>query len=274
MTSSWLIVNRASGSHDPALCDAIAEAMGKHGDQPATIISLPEDSIPGAADARAGNVGRIVIFAGDGSVNAAVAALDGWEGDLLVLPGGTMNLLSRKLHGDRDPMTILDEALRPDARRLCLPVAEGHGLRSLVGIVAGPTAAWGDVREDMRNLDIPALVESVPEALQETLQGDPVSVDGVDGEFQAIFIDPVEGGLHASAILAGTPAELLQHGWAWLRGDFREGPHEPLLYAPSISLRRNGDFSLLVDGEQAELESPCTFALGECGLRFIATGKG
>lgn len=274
MSQYRVIVNRASGTHDPALCDAIAEIIEMHSGRPADFITIPEDPIPGPADAMAAGTDCIVIFAGDGTVSAVVDAMEGWRGDVLVLPGGTMNLLSRKLHGDRDALAILDDALRPNARHVRLPVAQGHGLRSLVGIVAGPTAAWGDVREDIRNRDIPSLIESVPQALQETLQGDPVFVDGIKGEFQAIFIDPEDGGLIASAILAGTPAELLQHGLAWLRGDFRDGPQAPLLRAPSLTLRRDGDFSLLVDGEQAQVESPCHFELGRCGLRFIATREG
>lgn len=237
------------------------------------MIAIPEDSMPSAAQARAGNIDLIAIFAGDGTVSVAVDALEGWEGELLILPGGTMNLLSRKLHGDAEPEAIIEAAFSPAARRITLPVAEGCGVRSLVGIVAGPTAAWGDVREDLRKLDLGGLVESVPDALQETLQGEPVSVDGVEGQFQAIFIDPQEDALEANAINAATPAELLQHGWAWLRGDFRDGPQTPLLCARAITLHRNGDIDLLVDGEQARVASPCRFTLGKCGLLFLATRK-
>ena len=270
MNECWLIVNRTSGSHDPDQCDAIGQALSGHTGKPTRLIAIPEEAMPGFAEAKAAST--IAIFAGDGTTSAAVTALDGWGGDLLVLPGGTMNLLSRKLHGDREPMAILEDAFSPQARSIALPVAEGHGLRSLVGIVAGPTAAWGEVREHMRKLDVGGLVESVPQALQETLQGDPVSVKGVEGQFEAVFIDPQVAGLRVNGIHAGTAAELLQHGWAWLKGDFREGPHTPLICAPAVTLLRNGDFSLLVDGEQAEAQSPCRFTLGRCGLRFIATG--
>lgn len=237
------------------------------------MIAIPDDPMVSAAQARADNIDLIAIFAGDGTVSAAVDALEGWEGELLILPGGTMNLLSRKLHGDAEPEAIVESAFGPAARRATLPLAEGCGVRSLVGIVAGPTAAWGEVREDMRKLDLGGLVESVPDALQETLQGEPVSVDGVEGEFQAIFIDPQEGALAANAVNAATAAELLQHGWAWLRGDFREGPQTPLLRAHTITLRRNGDIDLLVDGEQARVASPCRFSLGKSGLLFLATRR-
>lgn len=230
--------------------------------------------MPGAAQATRSGVDLIVIFAGDGTVSAAVRALEGWQGDMLVLPGGTMNLLSRKLHGERPPLDILEDSLSPGAARLTLPVAEGHGLRSLVGIIAGPTAAWGGVREDMRRVDLAGLIQSVPQALHETLQGEPVRVDGVEGEFQAVFIDPHEDGLSANGILAGTAAELLQHGWAWMMGDFRDGPSKPLIRASSITLRRDGDFALLVDGEQADAGSPCRFVLARCRVRFIATRAG
>lgn len=273
MVQPWLIANRTSGSHDPALCDAIEETVAKYSRDIVRIISLPDDPLPDAAEAKASGTELIVIFTGDGTVSMAVDALEGWQGDLLVLPGGTMNLLSRKLHGAREPLAILEAALKPEAQRAILPVAQGHGLRSLVGIVAGPTAAWGEVREDMRQLNVGGLIESVPQALQETLQGDPVSVDGVEGEFEAVFVDPQAEGLRVNGIHAGTAAELLQHGWAWLKGDFREGPHTPLICTPEVVLRREGAFALLVDGEQAEAASPCRFTLGACPLRFIATRK-
>lgn len=269
----WLIINENSGGHAPSRAEAVADALKGAGCRIDRVIALPGDSMPDADAARATDVELIAVFAGDGTINAAVRALEGWEGDLLILPGGTMNLLSRKLHGDAEPADIVRAALARDARHVTLPVAEGCGLRSLVGIIAGPTAAWGDVREDIRNVDLGGLVESVPQALKETLQGDLISVEGVDGEFQAIFLDPKEDGLRASGIDAGTAAELLQHGWAWLKGDFREGPRTPLICAPSIRLRRSGDINLLVDGEQAEAKGPCRFTLGRCGLNFIATRK-
>lgn len=271
MAQPWLIANRTSGSHDPALCDAIEQAVEEYSGEAVRIVSLPDDPLPSVAEAEASGTELVVIFTGDGTVSMAVAALEGWQGDLLVLPGGTMNLLSRKLHGEQEPLAILKAALKPDAQRVIPPIAEGHGLRSLVGIVAGPTAAWGEVREDMRRLDVGGLIESVPQALQETLQGDPVFVDGVEGEFQAVFIDPREEGLSINGIHAGTAAELLQHGWAWLKGDFREGPHTPLICAEEVILKRAGNFALLVDGEQAEAASPCRFKWAKCRSQFIAT---
>ncbi|MCF8709455.1 diacylglycerol/lipid kinase family protein [Rhizorhapis sp. SPR117] len=266
-----MIVNRDSGSYDATLCDTIKGAFEAHGGQIERVLSLPKDQLPKAADANAADIELIVVFTGDGTINATVDALNGWGGALLVLPGGTMNLLSRKLHGDADPIDIVRVAMVEGCKRVKLPVAEVCGLRSLVGIVAGPTAAWGDVREDLRQRDLGRLVDSVPQALQETLDGAPVSVDGVEGEFQAIFIDPEAEGLRAEGIEAGTALELLQHGWAWLMGDFRDGPSTPLICAHKLTLLRDEDIALLVDGEQASVKSPCSVSLGQCALSFITT---
>lgn len=274
MGACCFIVNRSSGSHDPSQCDALRQALQRHARRPVRMVAIPDDPMPSASRTRGDDIDLVAIFAGDGTVSAAVDALEGWEGELLILPGGTMNLLSRKLHDDAEPEAIIERAFGPAARRATLPLAEGCGVRSLVGIVAGPTAAWGEVREDMRKLDLGGLIESVPEALQETLQGEPVSLGGVEGAFQAIFIDPREDALEANAVHAATAAELLQHGWAWLRGDFRDGPQTPLLCARTLTVRRNGGIDLLVDGEQARVASPCQFTLGRSGLTFIATGRG
>ena len=140
---TWFICNSASGSYDAQRCDALADALGA-----TRRITIPDDPMPDAAAARREGAERIAIFTGDGTVSSAVEALEGWDGELLILPGGTMNLLSRKLHGDATPEDII--ARLPQATARTMPILKGAGLRSLVGVIAGPTSAWGDVREAVR----------------------------------------------------------------------------------------------------------------------------
>jgi hypothetical protein len=64
---------------------------------------------------------------------------------------------------------------------------------------------------------------------------------------------------------------MAQHGWAWLRGDFMGGPSEDLGTHKRLTIEGQGKIGLLVDGERAEATCPCTFELGECQLRFLAT---
>ena len=273
MAGSWLILNSASGSHDPAQVERLVAALGAHGHPVDRSIALPDDDLPGAAEAQAGAPALIAVFGGDGTVSAAVERLEGWDGPLLVLPGGTMNLLSGKLHGqDVTPEAIVALALSGPIRTRRFALATGCGQRSLVGIIAGPTTAWGEVREDLRGIDLAGLAQSVPQALQQTLGGDGVWVEGAEGEYQAIFIEPVGDSLTATGIRAANIAEMAQHGFAWLTRDFLGGPTELLLRAPRVTIQgRIHEIGLLVDGEQAKAKTPCTFTVTQCPLNFVST---
>ncbi|WP_306790511.1 diacylglycerol kinase family protein, partial [Escherichia coli] len=66
------------------------------------------------------DVDTVVLFAGDGTINAALSALKDWEGTFLILPGGTMNLLARSLHGTLDPQAIV-QAAHHATRKIALP---------------------------------------------------------------------------------------------------------------------------------------------------------
>lgn len=271
MEKVWLITNSNSGSYDAALCDRIGETIAAHGGTFDRCIRLPDHDLPSAADVRAAGVDIVAIFTGDGTINAGVARLEGWDGDVLVLPGGTMNLLSKELHGDVPVMDIVARALEPDVRRERVPVVAGCGQKALVGIIAGPTAAWVDVREGLRAMDVKTLAEAVPEAISETFRGDLVHLDGDSEEYQAIYIQPLANGLEARGIRAQNAADLLKHGWAWLTGDFRKGPADILRVAPDITVECDSEIGLLIDGEKVEASRPCTFRWEESGLRFIAT---
>lgn len=273
MTIQWLIVNSASGSYAPTLVEAVLEAFADAGEPIDRIITIPDDDMPDAAQANTAKVDRVIIFTGDGTVSSAVDALEGWNGELLILPGGTMNLLARKLHGEADPITIVEKMLAGEGQIREMPVAVGCGHRSLVGIIAGPTTAWGDVREDIRHIDLVNLVASVPQALHETLHGHMVSLEGDKRSFPAIFIEPRDGMLSAMGIQAATAAEIAKHGLAWLTGTFLGGPSEPLTAAVSITVTGDATIGLLVDGERASAASPCQFTLETCPLHFVATQK-
>ena len=273
MAVTWLIVNSGSGSHDPARVAGIEAALAANAHPVARRIALPEDRLPDAAAADAGAPDLIVVFGGDGTVSATVEALEGWDGPLLVLPGGTMNLLSGKLHGEGlEAGAIVAKALAGPIAMRRFPLAMGSGQRSLVGIIAGPTTAWGDVRENLRKIDLAALVQSVPQALEQTLKSEGVSVEGAEGDYQAIFVEPVDDVLTATGIKAASLSEMAQHGFAWLNRDFLGGPTEPLLRSGSVTITGGQrQIGLLVDGERATAETPCTFTIAPCPLNFVST---
>lgn len=86
---TWPITNAASGSFDEAAVGRVADTLGV-----TRQLIVPDDDLADANAAAAAE--RTVLLTGVGTVSAAVDALEGWAGALLVLPGGTINLLARK----------------------------------------------------------------------------------------------------------------------------------------------------------------------------------
>lgn len=271
MKKLWLISNSNSGSYDADMCARIGETVVAHGGVFDRCITLPDDDLPTIAEVEAAGVEIVAIFTGDGTINASTRKLEGWGGQVLILPGGTMNLLSKQLHGDVEATDIVARALSPQAVDTDLPVVVGCGQRALVGIIAGPTAAWVDVREDMRALDLLSLAATVPGAIAQTFNGDMVRLAGETEEYQAIYIQPQGDTLEAIGIRAKNPSELVQHGIAWLSGDFRKGPADVLETGTSVTVECDSAIGLLIDGEKRDGTHPCTFTLEKSSLRFIKT---
>lgn len=267
----WFIVNPQSGSYDESLVSAIRDHAESAGQPIDRVIEVGTDDLPDARMAR--GVDRILVMTGDGTVSAVHEALSGWQGELLVLPGGTMNLLSRALQGEAKPLEIMDAVLAGKAKTITIPLITVGEFTAISGLFAGPTTAWGDVREQLRQVDVKALVETVPQAIAATLGEQCVTAQGVPGEYPAFYLQPGEGGITLFGVRAEGAGDLLAHGWAWLKGDFREGPvdrlgvHEALEVAGSEA---GGTLSLLVDGEKCETADPATFSAAQSEIRFLS----
>lgn len=271
MSESLFIYNERSGSCDPAIVSEIKDLFARGGWPIGQVRTIDDGPLPTARQLDEVGIGLAIVLGGDGSLAAAAQALTGWDGTLLALPGGTMNLLAHRLHGDLDPVEIVAAYLDGRGTVLHTPVIRGDDITAYTGIIVGPTAAWGNVREALRNRDLAALAEKVPEALTATFEGPAVSLEGDDTSYPAIFVEPGVKGLRAYGVLASNAGELFGHGWAWLSGDFRDGPSESLGVAASMKLESEAPtLDLLVDGEKATANTPLDLRIAQSGVRFFA----
>ena len=103
----WLVTNSTSGSYSE---QAVAELTGRFdaaGHKVDHILTIPAEDRPDRSTLETAGVDLLAIYTGDGTVNGVVTGLYGWGGRVLVLPGGTQNLLAKALHGDRDAAAIV-----------------------------------------------------------------------------------------------------------------------------------------------------------------------
>ena len=171
----WLVNNASSGSNDDAALAALDACFGEHGLHVAQRTVFPEGDLPSPAALDAAGIDLVAVFAGDGTINSLVGALAGWGGAVLVLAGGTMNLLYHRLHGERTLEEVVAALARGEAgvrRPGVIRCASGN---AYAGLLAGPGTSWGRVREAMRDAAVAELAESTVAAIDETLTGEMIA---------------------------------------------------------------------------------------------------
>lgn len=275
MTRLWLISNRASGSTSSAGRAAIDAAISDHGAELVGETDFPREPLPSVVDLERLGIHMLLLFAGDGTINAAACALDGWGGRVLILPGGTMNMLSKLLHGDRPPAAILQDALA-QGRDMPLPCVEAGPHRAFVALIVGPVAAWAHAREAVRKGQFRRLGRALRYAFLRTFSRG-VRVAGaqaVEARHQAVVIMPTDDGLDVSAIGLKGWMSAARIGLDWLAGDWRAGPYVAASHTQAVVLGGARRLHALFDGEEAKLASPLRVTRGQSRLRFVTTLAG
>lgn len=274
----WLVNNTSSGSNDDDALAALEECCGKHHFRIAHRTAFPSQDLPTPAILDAAGIDRVVVFAGDGTINTLLTNLAGWSGAVLVLAGGTMNLLYHRLHGDREMDEVL-AAVASGQSVLCRPsiIRCDYG-DAYAGLLAGPGTSWNEVRESMRQTSIVGISGNTVAAIRETIGGEMIACVepklGRPEGYPLLMMEPQEDAIEVVAYFAETPAEYLEQALALMKRNFREGPHEVLGRVPSVQVdsTEGHPFGLLIDGEPAEAAPSTEFKLVTSEVDLIATG--
>ena len=271
----WLVTNSASGSYSE---QAVAELTGRFAAAGHTVdhvLTIPAENRPDRSKLEAAGVDLLAIYTGDGTINGVVTGLYGWDGHILVLPGGTQNLLAKALHGDGDAGAIVSAVFAgrsaPITRHL-IRTSQGD---ALCEVLAGPGARWSDVREAMRDGDLGGMATTLGEAIGQSAGGAPVRIAepalGKPEGYPAVRVHPAEGHMLVDGYGAETVADYAMQGLALLRRDFREGPHDKLGDHPAIECVSNEPIELMIDGERMTGGLRERFEIHECAVEFLAT---
>lgn len=272
MKRTLLVINSSSGNANSVDEEVLAAGFAAGGFQVVERVSLPNDDLPSLADVEAQSFDTVAVCAGDGTISSLCANLVGWEGDILVFPGGTMNLLSRRLYGDHSLAEIVELLPNISSSASPVPIILVGETEILTGLTVGPSTRWGKVREGIRQVDISSLSETVPEAWSETLSDDGVWLNGTPREaYAGIFIEPRDGeNLKVVAFKANGLGDMVNHGLAWLRHDFREGPRDEFGMMQSATIIGDQiETGILIDGEYEDRLLPLTCSAGMSSVRFL-----
>lgn len=274
---TWLVINPKSGSYDEDAFDALCDCCVHHAIELERVIHFPDDDLPTPGQLDEAGIDLVTVFTGDGTINALVTGLYGWGGAVLVLPGGTMNLLSIRLHGEVGSEEIVARFAENRFRTLNPSVVHCDAGDALAGLMVGPGTSWNTVREAMRQGDIIAMAEGAAQALGESTGGPMVKVTepsvGPEDGYPLVVFTPQSGKMAAAAYHSETVGEYAQQGVALLKRDFREGPHDDLGTFETMTLASAAGKPLeaLIDGEPATLEPSATFEVRPCQVGLVVT---
>ena len=275
--SIWLINNEASGSNDAEALTACEEACEHNGLRIAHRTVFPDTDLPSPAMLDAAGTSTVAIYAGDGTINAALLALAGWGGQVLILPGGTMNLLYHRLFGDLTMEQAVEAVADGSAVRHRPVVIESGCGTAFAGVLAGPGTAWSDVREAMRDNAALETLDESRRAMAETMYGERLRCDepqiGKPEGYPLILLTPVNETIVVDAYHAEGVGEFVEQLFAVMRREFREGPHDRIGQGDRFVMANvgGGGFGVLLDGEACEADGDTEFRLARCGVDLLAT---
>ena len=275
MKKLWLITNPGSGSTTTAKCEALEAVFAEHKLALVGRTDFPADPLPKPASLTRKGVDTVVLFAGDGTINAALSALLTWKGSFLILPGGTMNLLAKGLHDSTDPHAIVAAAMKTKAR-VAIPYIEAGDNRAFVGLILGPAAGWARAREAARKGRLRRLIQAARIAWTRTFGGRGIRIQGARGlndRYQAVFVAPDQDGIDVSAVDAQDWGSILQLGWEWMTGDWIAARAVSNTKARGIRVRGPRQALALFDGEPVMLGRGLEIRSGKSLKAFIATRK-
>lgn len=274
MERLWFITNPQSGSSDATKAEAIEAACTERGLRFVGRTDFPDQALPTSGQLDAADADTVVLFAGDGTINAAVCALADWKGAILILPGGTMNLLAKALHGDADPAAII-AAAHDDERRVALPYVEAGKHRALVGLIVGPAASWFKAREHVRAGRLGSILPAMRMAWRRTF-GRGIRLSGAPGfqpRVQGAYIRAEEDHLKVAAVDARDFRSVADLGWSWVTGDWVAARAVTEVRADRVMIAEKKAVLALFDGEPVSLDPGTRIGVGRTLEQFIATAK-
>lgn len=275
MERLWMITNPSSGSASEAKCAAIEAIFEEKGMALVGRTTFPDEGLPAVEDLVSAEVDTVVLFAGDGTVNAAACKYDKWHGKALILPGGTMNVLAKRLHSETDPHDIVHAAHeRPVLRTM--PFVESGPHRAFCALIVGPAAAWASAREAVRYRRFKRMLRAARVAWARTWSRGVTVWDGTRkrGAYKALLIAPEDGWLKITAFSTKNFREVVRLGWEWLTGNWHNAPSVDDTRSAHITVTGRRALHALFDGEEVKLASPARISSGMSNLQFVTTVEG
>jgi diacylglycerol kinase family enzyme len=261
------LINSASGSVGPGGADDLTAALAAAGVRQAEIVELdPPACAEQMVDLAARDVDLVVVWGGDGTLRTALATFADKTPNLLLLPGGTMNILSRSLHGDGDWREVLARTLA-GPKRTRIDAGRANGEPFYVALMAGAPARFAEARESLRRGEVGRVLTEARTALEALSAGrlsarvrEAFSFAGEElpsTSVLAALVGPMARGADFEVVTLeeASPMAALKALWSSVRDDWRNAPGVRTIPALSLVIESEDEepIPVIVDGEALDL---------------------
>jgi diacylglycerol kinase family enzyme len=210
------------------------------------------------------NPDLFIVWGGDGTLRSALGTVGQATPNLLLLPGGTMNMLTKSIHGDKTWDAILKEVLASPKRKT-IPAGKVNNEAFYCAMLAGAPARFAEARESLRRGELVKAATEARVAL-ETLGNLQLSARYRDGyTFERADLPPTsvigvlvgplarDHEMEVAALAAPTTGGALNVIWSSFVSDWRSAPGITIVPARSLVIEtEDGEIPVIVDGEAIE----------------------
>ncbi|MDP3492102.1 MAG: diacylglycerol kinase family protein [Hyphomonadaceae bacterium] len=264
------LFNPNSGSVSADGGERLRAALETAGIRGAEIIQTDGDDFVGQLKSVAAQAPDLfVVWGGDGTLKGALETVGQATPNLLLLPGGTMNLLTKSIHGEKAWDQIVKDVIA-SPKRMMLPAGKANDELFFCALLAGAPAHFADARESLRRGDLMKAATEAKFAIDtlNNLQLDARYGDGYGAEAGRLprtsIVGAVVGsltqegkGMEVAALASPTTGGALNVVWTSFFADWRSAPGMTVVPAMSMEIENcdGGDIPVIVDGEHIEAGS-------------------
>ena len=264
------LVNSHSGSVPDDAADQLQAAVEELGETCELILLEGDDIVEPIRTCLDSSPDMLIVWSGDGTIACALEQAGPSGPPVLPLPGGTMNLFHKQIHGGPcEWRECLQEGLQ-SGTIIDVPAGKAGDRSFYVAAMAGNLTDLAGPREAIRKGKILEAFETLSGSdvldlrTTMTFDVDPGRATAASGYATAVslFVGTQENdSLEFAYIDPDNPFELAATGFAALLSDWHEAPGVKTIHSNDVTLihERGFDLRITLDGEPVRLKSGTRF---------------
>ena len=228
----------------------------------------------------------VIVWGGDGTHRSVLDTLGRHKSQILLLPGGSMNLLTKWLHSGQPWERVLWSVLRSPEPRI-LPAGRIGEMHFFCAMIAGVPAQLAEVREDVRRGDLARAIQDTGVALTNVHSMHLTTSFGKDPEHAAghfpagnvvgALVGPLARNkrMEVARLELGSAWSALEFAWTSFVSEWRNRPDVSMQAAETLQVDNvDGlDIPAMIDGEKIKSGKSLSVTFVEEAATCLVAGQ-